>query len=61
MTIEVIGHVQTMEHGGGDTVAMTFTLENARTPEPFKIIASRGEVEMYRPGTVIKMQIRPSL
>jgi hypothetical protein len=60
MTIELIGHVQKMEHSSGDTVLMTFTLETARTLAPLQVYASKGEVSEYRPGTVIKLQIRPA-
>ena len=66
MTIEVYGHVQSIEHAGAGHVLVRIQIEASRMParslgkEPIiEIYASAAEAEMYRPGTQIHMQIRP--
>lgn len=68
MTIEVFGHVQSLEHRGVDKVLVRIQVEasrmdagpNAKAPT-ITVVASPAEVDSYRPGMAIHIQIRPNL
>ena len=66
MTIEVFGHIKSLGFAGGGRVYVEVQIESSRMPNPrpgipptATFIAKAGEVEMYRPGMGIAIQIRP--
>jgi hypothetical protein len=68
MTIEVFGHVQALEHVGRDRVFVRIQVEASRmragslgAAPTIEILASPAEVDSYRPGMAIHIQIRPNL
>lgn len=58
MTIEFQGHVHSLEHVAFDQVAVTLLVDAARCLEPLRIIAKPGEVDSYKPGMLVTLQIR---
>lgn len=67
MTIEVFGHVQSLEQGPRDQVAVLIQVESSRmcgecgNAPTIRIIASHAEVDSYRPGMEIKILIQPHI
>ena len=66
MTIEIFGHVKSLGFCGGDKVLVEVQIESSRMPNPHPgepptatFIAKAAEVDMYRPGMGIVIQIRP--
>lgn len=65
MTIEVFGHVQAIENGGGSNdVTLCIHVEASRMygdrkPVVLRVFASKAETEVYRPGMGVKIQIQP--
>lgn len=60
MTIEVKGYIDSLSHAGPDKVSVCVSLESARVPEKtFTVIASAKEIDIYRVGMDVIMQIRP--
>jgi hypothetical protein len=66
MTIEVFGHVKSLGFYGGNKVLVEVQIEASRMPSPrigdppvATFIADAAEVDMYRAGMGIAIQIRP--
>lgn len=67
MTIEVFGHVRSVETYPIGKVLVTIHVESSRMPDhttvrtgpTIEIIASKEETASYRPGMGIAIQIRP--
>ena len=61
MTIEAVGHVDTISMTGGPlgTVSVRIRLEASRSLEDVVIFAKPEEIEMYRVGMPIRLQVRP--
>jgi hypothetical protein len=65
MTIEIFGHVQAIENGGGSIgVTLCVHVEAWRMyadhkPVILRVFASKAETEVYRPGMGVKIQIQP--
>jgi hypothetical protein len=67
MTIEVFGHVQSLENYGGGKVKVHIHVERSRMTgkllgeDPvISIIASLAETDVYRPGMQVRMLITPT-
>lgn len=67
MTIDIYGHVQSLDHAGAGHVLLRVQIEASRMPARalghppiVEIYASSDEVTMYRPGTPIHIQVRPN-
>lgn len=66
MTIEVFGFVKSLGFYGNGQVLIEIQIESSRMPNPHpgdpptaSFIAKAGEVDMYRPGMGVVIQIRP--
>ena len=65
MTIEVFGHVAALEQGPRGKIVVRIQIEMSRMvgeagEAPFiEIIADPAEVDIYRPGMGIRLQIQP--
>ena len=67
MTIEVFGHVRSLETYAMGKVLVTLGIEVSRVPDEsttrsgptIKVIASNEETESYRPGMGIRIVIQP--
>jgi len=65
MTIEVKGHIHSLVAigGGSEVVDVTLHLESSRLPnEPHQVTirAKPGEIDVYRVGMPIIVQVRPA-
>lgn len=65
MTIDVYGHVQSLDHAGAGHVLVRIQVEASRMPcraqghpPVMEIYASSDEVAEYRPGAQVHIQIR---
>ena len=65
MTIEIYGHVQALEHAG-EQVLVRIQVEASRMragrrgdAPTIEIFAMKGEVDSYKPGMGVCVQVRP--
>lgn len=63
MTIEFVGHVQSMDLEIGEKfaekIAVKLRVEAARSRNDIVIIADQSEIGMYYPGMPVVVQVRP--
>lgn len=59
MTIEFKGHVKALEHVAFDQIKVTLIVDAARSLVTHEFIAKPGEVDSYKPGMPVVLQIRP--
>ena len=59
MTIEIDGYMESLTYACAGKVLVTLRIEAARNFEPIKVIAKMTEIDMYRVGMPVKIQIRP--
>ena len=63
MTIEVQGHVHSLEFVGMTEIEVTVQLDSnraAHSPHRLKLRVKPAEIDMYRIGMAIMLQIRPN-
>lgn len=59
MTIEVQGYIDSLSHAGPDKVSVCISLNTVRVPEKiFTVIAKATEIDAYRVGMSVIVQIR---